>query len=94
MQRNFILLIALLLSLSTYSEVKILSTEAWNPTISGFWSPESGLSYSNTVYGDTYYNPNYQNKNSNNIEFKTVTRYFNVRPDRKRSWSLMAPFFF
>lgn len=86
MQRNFILLIALLLSLSTYSEVKILSTEAWNPTISGFWSPESGLSYSNTVYGDTYYNPNYQNKNSNNIEFKTVTRYFNVRPDRKRSW--------
>ncbi len=87
MQRNFILLIALLLSLSTYSEVKILSTEAWNPTISGFWSPESGLSYSNTVYGDTYYNPNYQNKNSNNIEFKTVTRYFNVRPDRKRSWS-------
>ena len=87
MQRNFILLIALLLSLSTYSEVKILSTEAWNPTISGFWSPESGLSYSNTVYGDTYYNPNYQNKNSNNIEFKTVTRYFNVRPDRKRWWS-------
>ena len=87
MQRNFILLIALLLSLSTYSEVKILSIEAWNPTISGFWSPESGLSYSNTVYGDTYYNPNYQNKNSNNIEFKTVTRYFNVRPDRKRSWS-------
>ena len=86
MQRNFILLIALLLSLSTYSEVKILSTEAWNPTISGFWSPESGLSYSNTVYGDTYYNPNYQNKNSNNIEFKTVTRYFNVRPDRKRLW--------
>ena len=87
MKRNSILLIALLLSLSTYSEVKILSIEAWNPTISGFWSPESGLSYSNTVYGDTYYNPNYQNKNSNNIDFKTVTRYFYVKPDRKRWWS-------
>ena len=87
MKRNFILLIALLLSLSTYSEVKILSAEAWTPTLSGSWSADSGLSYSNTVYGDTYYNPNYENKNSNNIEFKTVTRYFNVRPDRKRSWS-------
>lgn len=87
MKRNSILLIALLLSLSTYSEVKILSIEAWNSTISGFWSPESGLSYSNTVYGDTYYNPNYQNKNSNNIDFKTVTRYFYVKPDRKRWWS-------
>ena len=86
MKRNSILLIALLLSLSTYSEVKILSIEAWNPTISGFWSPESGLSYSNTVYGDTYYNPNYQNKNSNNIDFKTVTRHFQVKPDRKRDW--------
>ena len=86
MQRNFILLIALLLSLSTYSEVKILSTEAWNPTISGFWSPESGLSYSNTVYGDTYYNPESQSKDSDNIAYKTVTRHFQVKPDRKRDW--------
>ena len=88
MKRNSILLIALLFTLSTYSEVKILSTEAWNPTISGFWSAESGLSHSNTVYGDTYYNPNYQSKNSNSIDFKTVTRYFYVKPDRKRSWRL------
>lgn len=86
MKRNFILLIALLLSLSTYSEVKILSAEAWTPTLSGSWSAESGLSYSNTVYGDTYYNPEYQNKDSDNIAYKTVTRHFQVKPDRKRDW--------
>lgn len=86
MQRNFILLIALLLSLSTYSEVKILSTEAWIPALSSSWSAESGLSYSNTVYGDTYYNPEYQSKNSDNIAYKTITRHFQVKPDRKRDW--------
>ena len=86
MKRNSILLIALLLSLSTYSEVKILSAEAWTPTLSGSWSAESGLSYSNTVYGDTYYNPEYQNKDSDNIAYKTVTRHFQVKPDRKRDW--------
>lgn len=86
MKRNFILLIALLLSLSTYSEVKILSAEAWTPTLSGSWSAESGLSYSNTVYGDTYYNPEYQSEDSDNIAYKTVTRHFQVKPDRKRDW--------
>ena len=86
MNRTLILVIALLLTLSIHSEVKILSTEAWTPTLTGFWSSENGLSHSNTVYGDTYYNPNYQSKNSNTIDFKTVTRYFYVKPDRKRSW--------
>ena len=86
MNRTLILVIALLLTLSIHSEVKILSTEAWNPTIPGFWSPESGLSYSNTVYGDTYYNPEYQSKNSDNIAYKTVTRHFQIKPDRKRDW--------
>ena len=86
MKRYFIFLMALLGICSIHAEVKILSTEAWIPALSSSWSAESGLSYSNTVYGDTYYNPEYQSKNSDNIAYKTVTRHFQVKPDRKRDW--------
>ena len=86
MKRYFIFLMALLGICSIHAEVKILSAEAWTPTLSGSWSAESGLSYSNTVYGDTYYNPEYQSEDSDNIAYKTVTRHFQVKPDRKRDW--------
>ena len=88
MKRILILLIAFSIILSIHAEVKILSTEAWVPTIEGFWSPnKTGLSYSNTVYGDTYYNPNWQDmRKSGSIEHVCVTRWLNLKPDRKRDW--------
>ena len=81
-----------LLALSAHAEVKIISAQAWSPTISGTWNKEAGLSYSNTVYGDTYYNPNWQDWSKHgNVEFMSVTRYFYLRPDTKRSWSFTMP---
>ena len=89
MKRYLVIVIALLGICSTHAEVKILSTEAWTPTITGFWSPESGLSYSNSVYGETYYNPYWQDmRKSSSIQFKTVTRHFDLKPDQKRPWKL------
>lgn len=88
MKRILIFVVAFLMMLSVHAEVKIISTEAWSPNITGSWQPDAGLSYSNTVYGDTYYNPNWQDMSkSNNIEHKSVTRWFNLKPNNKRSWS-------
>ena len=87
-----ILLIVILFALSAHAEIKILSTQSWSPTISGSWNKESGLSYSNTVYGDTYYNPNWQDMSkSGNLESLSVTRYFYLRPNSKRTWTFSLP---
>lgn len=88
MKRILIFVVVFLMMLSARAEVKIISTEAWQPNITGAWQPDAGLSYSNTVYGDTYYNPNWQDMSkSNNIEHKSVTRWFNLKPNNKRRWS-------
>ena len=86
------LLIMILLTLSAHAEVKILSTKSWSPTITGSWNKDVGLTYSNTVYGDTYYNPNWQDMSkSGNLESLSVTRYFYLRPNNKRSWTFSIP---
>lgn len=87
-----IMMLVLSLALAAHAEVKVLSTKAWSPTISGTWNKEDGLSYSNTVYGDTYYNSNWQNMNGQGtLECMSVIRYFYLRPDTKRGWKFSMP---
>ena len=71
-----------------HAEIKIQSTQAWMPTITGSWTNSEGLSYNNTVYGDTYYNSGWQNfSGSSNIECKSIYRYFYLKPESKRNWT-------
>lgn len=70
------------------AEIKILNNVKWEPVIKSNWINNDGLAYSNTVYGDTYYNSDYQDmKRTNNIEYKTIYQYFNLKPDFKREWT-------
>ena len=74
--------------LCLYAEIKILNNVKWEPVIKSNWVNNAGLAYSNTVYGDTYYNSDYQDmKKANNIEYKTIYQYFNLKPDFKRDWT-------
>lgn len=91
-KKLIITLTSLIWALSATAEVKIISTKAWSPTISGTWNKDAELSYSNTIYGDTYYNSDWQDMSkSGDIEYKSVTRYFYLRPDTKRNWSFRMP---
>lgn len=77
---------------AAHAEVKILSTSAWSPTITGTWTNSEGLSYNNTVYGDTYYNAGWQDMSKRaSIQTKSVYRYFYLRPDTKRNWTFSMP---
>lgn len=77
---------------NVYAEIKILSTSAWSPTITGSWKNSGGLEYSNTVYGDSYYNADWQDMSKqSSIQVKTVYRTFNLRPDSKRNWTFSMP---
>ena len=92
MKTKVITFLCIIISLPLFAEVKILSTASWYPTISGSWTQDGGLTYNNTVWGDTYYNPNWQDMSkSSNIEFKTIIRYFYLKPDSPRDWSLSLP---
>lgn len=87
-----ILLIVLVIALSAHAEVKIISSKAWSPTITGTWIADEGLTHENTVYGDTYYNSKWQNMSkSSSIDKMSVYRYFYLRPDTKRNWSFSIP---
>ena len=89
MKRYFIFLVALLGICSIHAEVKILSTEAWTPSITGSWKSDTGLLYSNSIYGDTYYNPDWQDmRKASDIQCKIITRTFDLKPDRKRPWKV------
>ena len=89
MKRYFIFLVALLGICSIHAEVKILSTEAWTPSITGSWKSDTGLLYSNSIYGDTYYNPDWQDmRKASDIQCKIITRTFDLKPDRKRLWKV------
>ncbi len=90
--RCFVLIVMLCIIPSTYAEVKIISTSGWYPTLTGSWAQEGGLTYYNTVHGDRFYNPEWQDMNkSTTINYKTVTRYFYLRPDRARNWKFTMP---
>lgn len=80
--------IILLIPLSLSAQIKIIENVKWAPVIKSNWVNNGGLTYSNTVYGDTYYNSDYQNmEKSNNIEYKTIYQYFNLKPESKRDWT-------
>lgn len=77
---------------AAHAEIKILSTSAWSPTITGSWTNSEGLSYNNTVYGDTYYNAGWQDMSiQSSLQTKSVYRYFYLRPDSKRNWTFSMP---
>lgn len=92
MKTRIITFLFAIISFPLSAEVKILSTASWIPTITGSWTQEGGLTYSNTVWGDTYYNSNWQDMSkSSSLEFKTVSRFFYLKPDSPRDWSFSFP---
>ena len=86
--KKLIVSILLLIPFCLYAQIRIVKNTEWRPVIKSNWVNNDALAYSNTVYGDTYYNSDYQDMGkSNNIEYKTIYQYFNLKPDFKRDWT-------